>query len=178
VRELRLRTLPGLTDLEQYTFQGLDSTAALVHDGTVVAAIQEERLNSLVRKWEPFRPFAPAMMREQAPLFFEVPECCALPYTRFPMPARREREESIPAVVHVAGLARLRALDQAQHPLFWRFLDAFEQVSGVPVLLNNSFNVKGQPIVCTPRDALDTFLNTEISTLVLGSYLCSRQGAP
>jgi carbamoyltransferase len=92
---------------------------------------------------------------------------------------------AIPAVVHVDKTMRIQTVDQAQNPLFYRLLQEFERRTGLPVLLNTSFNIKGEPIVCTPRDALRTFFSTGLDALVIGSYVVRKtfaasaeQGAP
>src|SRR5437899_9922554 len=84
---------------------------------------------------------------------------------------RPEYRSRLPATTHIDGSARVQTVSQEQNPKLWKLLDEFAALSGVPVLLNTSFNVRGQPIVCTPQEAIDTFLAARLDMLVLGKYL-------
>jgi carbamoyltransferase len=87
---------------------------------------------------------------------------------------RDDRKADIPAATHVDGTARIQTVSREHNPGFWRLLDEFRALTGLPVLLNTSFNVKGEPIVCSPDDAVSCFLKTELDYLVLGSHICTR----
>src|SRR5437764_5918721 len=89
----------------------------------------------------------------------------------FVMPVRPAFREKLPAITHVDGSARAQTVAREHNPRLWQLLNEFERRSGLPVLLNTSFNVRGQPIVCTPEEALDTFLTARLDVLVLGNYL-------
>ena len=130
-------------------------------------------LNKLVKKREGFRPFAPAVTIEAASRYFEIqPGDEALyKYMLLVTQVRSEYREQLPAITHVDGSARLQVVSREDNARFWTLLNEFEKVSGVSMLLNTSFNVRGQPIVCTPVDAIDTFLSTEIDALVIGNEL-------
>ena len=78
------------------------------------------------------------------------------------------------AATHVDGTARIQSVSRDHNPGFWRLLDEFRALTGLPVLLNTSFNVKGEPIVCSPDDAVSCFLKTELDYLVLGNHICTR----
>lgn len=132
-----------------------------------------ELINAKVKFREPFRPFAPAVPAERAPEFFDPGE--ASPYMLFTQPVRPGAKGLIPAVVHVDGTARLQTVDRDSNPRFRLLLEAFGRLTGVPVLLNTSFNVQ-EPIVCTPEEAVACFLRTEVDWLALGNLLVHRPG--
>jgi carbamoyltransferase len=138
-------------------------------------AEMKETLNRKIKLREPFRPFAPSMPAEEAPRYFAAP--LDAPFMTTVAPVRPERRAEIPAVVHVDGTARPQLVERDVNPRFWALLRAFEAVSGVPVLLNTSFNVQ-EPIVCTPQDAVRTFLRTEVDCLVMGNLVVTRPVPP
>ena len=131
------------------------------------------RINQLVKKREEFRPFAPAVTAETAAQFFELREGeeSTHAYMLVVAPVRMAYRSQLPAVTHVDGSARVQTVAKADHPGFWRLLNEFGKISGMPILLNTSFNVRGQPIVRTPREAIDTFLAAQIDMLVIGNYV-------
>jgi carbamoyltransferase len=92
--------------------------------------------------------------------------------------ATEEACEKVPAVVHVDGTMRAQTVDADTHPRYYRLLKAFERRTGVPVVLNTSFNVKGEAIVCTPRDAFRTFWSTGIDALAIGSFIIEKPEPP
>jgi carbamoyltransferase len=132
-----------------------------------------DRINHLVKKRESFRPFAPAVTAEAAHQYFETaPEDVPLfAHMLFVARVRASERPRFPAVTHVDGSARHQTVARAERPRFWQLLDAFGTLSGAPMLLNTSFNVRGQPIVCTPEEAIDTFLRAQLDALVIGDYL-------
>jgi carbamoyltransferase len=131
------------------------------------------RINQLVKKREEFRPFAPAVIAEAAARFFELGEGEELTYAHMLLVAqvRTAYRNQLPAVTHVDGSARVQTVAKEDQPRFWTLLNEFGKLSGVPILLNTSFNVRGQPIVRTPAEAIDTFLAAGIDMLVIGNYL-------
>jgi carbamoyltransferase len=128
-------------------------------------------INAKVKLREPFRPFAPSVLAERAGEFFELP--APSPFMLFTASVRASAKGVIPAVVHVDGSARVQTVDAQSNPRYRRLIEAFDRLTGVPVLLNTSFNVH-EPIVCTPDEAVHCFLRTEVEWLVLGNYLASR----
>jgi len=133
-------------------------------------------INAKVKLREPFRPFAPSVLEERAMEFFDLP--IPSPFMLFTAPVRAAAKGVIPAVVHVDGSARVQTVDSRSNPRYRQLIEAFDRLTGVPVLLNTSFNVQ-EPIVCTPDEAVDCFLRTGVEWLVLGNYLASRsKGAP
>jgi carbamoyltransferase len=132
-------------------------------------------MNLKVKHREAFRPFCPSVLAEKASEWFELPE---------PMPevanymlgafrAKKDKAHLIPAVVHFDGTSRIQAVRSDTNPKFHRLLTEMEHLTGVPVLLNTSFNDQ-EPIVCTPDDAIATFLKTEIDCLAIGNYLVAK----
>jgi carbamoyltransferase len=137
-----------------------------------------ERINALVKKREAFRPFAPAVTAESASRFFEIDAGDEALYAHMLMvtQVRPAYRKLLPAITHVDGSARLQTVAKDEHPRFWTLLNEFGKVSGMPVVLNTSFNVRGQPIVCTPKEAIETFLFAKLDVLVMGNYLVVRKG--
>jgi len=137
-----------------------------------------DRVNAMVKKREAFRPFAPAVTEDAWREYFEAPATVpALPYMMFAVPVRAERRALLGAVTHVDGTARVQTVTCASNPKFWRLLRAFAACTGVPVLLNTSFNNHVEPIVDSVTDAVTTFLTTGIDVLVAGDYVV-RKAAP
>jgi carbamoyltransferase len=132
------------------------------------AAIRET-MNARVKFREPFRPFAPAVLVEHATKYFELSQ--PDPYMTVAVRVRPERAREIPAAVHVDGTARIQTVDRAANPRYYAVIEAFRQRTGVPVILNTSFN-KQEPIVARPDEAISCFLRTEIDVLVLGDFYC------
>ena len=134
------------------------------------------RINALVKKREEFRPFAPAVTIEAASQFFEIEAGDEATYAHmlFVTQVRAAYREQLPAITHVDGSARVQTVSQTASPRFWTLLNEFGKLSGMPVVLNTSFNVRGQPIVCTPTEAVETFLDAQLDALVIGNCLVIR----
>lgn len=130
-------------------------------------------VNQRIKFREEFRPFAPAVQLERAAEHFRMvqPET---PYMCFTTPAVAPDDDALGAVVHVDGTSRLQTMTADANPLFHRLLGRYAERSGVPVVLNTSFNLKGQPIVETPRDALMTFYGCGLDHLIVGNHLVSK----
>ena len=129
-------------------------------------------LNSRVKHRQAFRPFAPIVLAERAKEVFEGEEDS--PFMLIAKNVRPEWRDRVPAIVHVDGTARVQTVREETNPVLYRLLKEFEALTGVPVLINTSFNVKGEPIVETPRDAVICFLTTGIDNLVLHDTLISK----
>ncbi|MGH9466715.1 MAG: carbamoyltransferase family protein [Terriglobales bacterium] len=132
------------------------------------------RINAMVKKREAFRPFAPACSEETAPHWFAIAPGTALPYMVRAVDVRPEHRAALPAVTHINGTARLQTVSRAGHPDFHQLLQAVGRTTGREMVLNTSFNVKGQPIVNTPEEAIETFLGTGIEVLFLEDHVLSR----
>jgi carbamoyltransferase len=131
----------------------------------------QARLNE-VKDREDFRPVAPVVMEEYASEWFVNATCS--PFMLFIYDVRQEKADKIPAVRHVDGTARIQTVNSAQHPAYYNLLNEFRQLTGVPVLVNTSFNTLGKPIVCTPRDAVECFWASPFDALVMGSFLIEK----
>ncbi len=177
-----------------------EETAALLENGKVVAWFQgaleggpralggrsiladprtveaRDRVNSAIKFREYWRPFCPSMTEESAPRFLKRAE--SAPFMIMAFEATPEARERIPGVVHTDGTVRVQTVSRDAHPLYHRLLEAFERRTGVGVLLNTSFNIKGEAIVGSPRDAFRTFWSTGIDALAIGSFLIEKPRGP
>jgi carbamoyltransferase len=133
-----------------------------------------DRINAMVKKRESFRPFAPACSAEEAHRWFEVAPGTDLPYMISVVDVRPEVRALLPAITHVNGSARLQTVSEKDNPDFHALLQAVGETTGRQLVLNTSFNVKGQPIVNTPEEAIETFLGTGIEYLFLENIYVSR----
>jgi carbamoyltransferase len=129
-------------------------------------------LNARVKFREEFRPFAPAVTEEAAATYFKLHSTS--PFMLLAPLVHAARAAEIPSVTHVDGTARVQTVSATQQPLFHRLINSFAALSGVPVLINTSFNIRGEPIVCTPDDAIKCFLGTDIDFLAIGPFLVSK----
>jgi carbamoyltransferase len=133
-------------------------------------------MRDIVNKWvkhrEDFRPFAPSVLEERAAEYFE--HITESPFMLFITRVRPEKAKLIPAVTHVDGTARPQTVSRRTNPLYWQLIKEFETLTGVPVVLNTSFNIQGEPIVCTPAQAIRCFYGTGIDALIIGSYLLEK----
>jgi len=140
----------------------------------------KEIVNTKIKFREPFRPFAPVVLEERAPDYFALP-----PRDRnFPAefmllvaPIPETRQPEIPAVTHVNGTGRLQTVRRSVNPAYYRVIEKFGEATGTPVLLNTSFNLRGEPMVGTPQNALATFAHSDIDALVMGNVLVEKASA-
>jgi carbamoyltransferase len=175
-----------------------ERAAKMIHDGKVVAwhrgrmeygpralgnrsiladpsnPEMRDRVNAMVKKREAFRPFAPAVSIEEVHRWFDVAPMTALPYMIATVHVREEYRATLPAITHVDGSARVQTVASDDNPAFHTLLQAVGRATGREIVLNTSFNVKGQPIVNTPLEALETFLGTGIDCLFIEDNLVSR----
>jgi carbamoyltransferase len=135
-----------------------------------------DRINAMVKMREAFRPFAPAVSLEQVQDWFELPRGFELPYMIMTGNVRPEHRAALPAITHVNGSARVQTVSKKDNGEFQALLQEVGKLTGREMVLNTSFNVKGQPIVNTPREAIDTFLGTGIEFLFLENILVRRAG--
>jgi len=135
-------------------------------------ADMKEILNLKIKRRESFRPFAPSILREAVPEWFEQDD--DVPFMMQVYPIRKEKRALIPAVTHVDGSGRLQTVTRDTNPLYYRLIETFRDLTGVPMLLNTSFN-ENEPVVCKPEEALDCFLRTRMDVLVMGNRIVSRQ---
>ena len=133
-------------------------------------------VNSKIKFREPFRPFAPAVLAQETDRYFDLPEIDRHLPARFMLlvvPVLPDKQDVIPAVSHL-GTSRIQVVYEEANPMYYQLIQKFGQATGVPVLMNTSFNVRGEPIVNSPEDALRTFTNSGIDTLVMGRYLVDK----
>jgi carbamoyltransferase len=129
-------------------------------------------LNSRVKFREDFRPFAPAVVAERAAEYFDI--STPSPFMLFTPQVRGEARQMIPAVTHVDGTARIQTVTADDDPLFHQLITEFGRRSGVPVVVNTSFNMRGEPIVCTPQEAVASFLHCDIDYLIIGPFIVTK----
>jgi carbamoyltransferase len=135
-------------------------------------ADMKDRINAAVKFREPFRPFAPSVTEEQSAQYFE--NVGGSPFMLRVTSVRPGMEERLPAITHVDGTARLHTVNRDANPLYHDLLQRFGAKSGVPVVLNTSFNVRGEPIVCAPKEALACFFSSGLEALVLDRFLLHK----
>jgi carbamoyltransferase len=177
-------------------------TAALLASGSVVGWVQgrsefgpralgnrsiladprpaenRERVNKMVKKRESYRPFAPSVLEEHGRDYFELPEGTdSYPFMITVFDVKEDKRDLLPAVTHVDGSARPQTVSRQTNPRYWELIKAFQHLTGVPVLLNTSFNNNVEPIVDSVQDAVVSFLTTELDWLVVGDFLV-RKGEP
>ncbi len=134
-------------------------------------ADMKDILNLKIKRRESFRPFAPSILREAVPEWFETDD--DVPFMMQVFRIREERRKEIPAVTHVDGTGRLQTVTWAGNPRYARLIESFRDITGVPIVLNTSFN-ENEPVVCRPEEAIDCFLRTKMDVLVLGDTLIRR----
>ena len=139
-----------------------------------IHADMQTRLNALKDR-EDFRPVAPVVLEEETGNWFAG--AGASPFMLFLHDVQPDKARRIPAVRHVDGTARIQTINRQQSPRYYDLLKAFQARTGVPVLVNTSFNTRGDPIVCTPRDALECFWTSPLDALVIGSYVVEKRSA-
>jgi carbamoyltransferase len=132
----------------------------------------KDHLNARVKFREPFRPFAPSVLKEKVSEVFDL--SAESPYMLLVAPVKDEWKAKVPAITHVDGTARIQTVDREVDPLYHGLIAAFAAVANVPLVLNTSFNLRGMPVVETPKDALQCFLATEMDALYLGRFKVTR----
>lgn len=135
----------------------------------------KDHVNARVKHREFFRPFAPAILAERCAEFFKLDQ--PSPFMLLACDVLEDKRSVVPAITHVDGTARVQTVTPTSNDRFYALIQAFERRTGVPILLNTSFNVRGEPIVCTPDDAWRCFAGTELDHLVLGNYVVSKPEA-
>ncbi len=140
-------------------------------------ADMKDLVNVKIKFREPFRPFAPSILVDRAPEYFECSEPSGHYVNRFMLnvvPVRAEKRQVVPAITHVDGTGRLQTVSEESNPRYFRLIKAFGESTGVPIVLNTSFNLRGEPIVNTPQQAFNTFTRSGMDALVLGEYLVEK----
>ncbi|MDA9444374.1 nodulation protein [Bradyrhizobium sp. CCBAU 51745] len=141
-------------------------------------AENKDRINAMVKKREGYRPFAPSALEEDASEFFELPDGTRqLPFMNFVVRVREAKRNVLGAITHVDGTARLQTVSRKTNPAYWDVINAFKKRTGIPILLNTSFNNNAEPIVQSVSDAITTFLTTDLDGLVVGPFLVRKRPA-
>ena len=175
-----------------------DETARILSEGNIVAVISgrmefgeralgnrsiladprpksiKDKINSAIKYRESYRPFAPSVLKERVQDYFEVPESFECPHMEKVVPVKQEWHDILSAITHVDGSGRVQTVCQDENPRFYRLIERFNHYTGIPIILNTSFNVNGEPIVCSADDALTTFFNSGLDYLALGNYLVKK----
>jgi carbamoyltransferase len=136
-------------------------------------------VNTKIKFREPFRPFAPSVLVERAADIFELTAAerhMPARYMLYVVDVKTEHRERVAATTHVDGTARLQTVDREVSPLYYRLIQRFESATGVPVVLNTSFNLKGEPIVNSPAEAYSTFSRSGMDMLVMGEHIVEKKG--
>lgn len=129
-------------------------------------------LNSCVKFREGFRPYAPSVLEEDAHVFFE--SSSPSPYMLLVFDVKKEKRALVPAITHVDGTARVQTVNRATNPLYYSLIEEFKRLTGIPMVLNTSFNIMGEPMVQTPQDALRCFFSTGMDVLVMGNFIIEK----
>ncbi len=137
----------------------------------------KEILNAKVKHRELFRPFAPAVTLEDAHTYFELDKEDE-PFMLFVYPIKKQYHKKIPSVTHVDGTGRLQTISKGQNPLYYGVIKEFGRLSGIPIIVNTSYNIRGEPIVCTPFDAYRCMMGTGIDILIMGRFMVRRADNP
>jgi carbamoyltransferase len=136
-------------------------------------AEMKDLINKYVKHREEFRPFAPSCLAERAGEYFEG--CASSPFMLFVYSVKQAMREKVPAITHIDGTARVQTVTREANPRYYALIEAFERRRGVPMVLNTSFNVMGEPIVHTPADAARCFYSTGMDALAMGDYVLIKQ---
>jgi carbamoyltransferase len=134
-----------------------------------------QRVNLKIKFRESFRPFAPTVLEDRVQDYFDFDR--PSPYMLFTAQVKESKRE-VPAITHVDGSARLQTIARKDHPLYYDLIKEFENLTGCPIIINTSFNVRGEPIVCSPLDAFRCFMNTDMDYLVMGTYMLNKKEMP
>jgi carbamoyltransferase len=135
-------------------------------------------VNTKIKFREPYRPFAPSVLGERAEEFFELPDAVEhypARYMLYVVPVRPSKHSALPAITHVDGTGRLQTVFKDANPRYHGLISRFAQATGIPAILNTSFNLKGEPIVTTPANAFSTFFRSEMDMLFLGNYVVEKE---
>jgi len=136
-------------------------------------ADMKDRVNEVVKFREGWRPFAPSCLAESADQYFVG--CHDAPYMIFTFDVQPEKRAEIPAVTHADNTARVQTVERESNPRYWNLIHEFENLTGTPVIMNTSFNLRGEPIVCAPRDAIRTFYSSGLDFLALGNFMLAKE---
>ncbi|MRR36404.1 hypothetical protein EG829_17375, partial [bacterium] len=202
-REELLETVAGLISEEHVIgwFQGrMEFGPRALGARSIIGDARSKKMQSVmnlkIKFRESFRPFAPTVLKEKVSEYFQIDR--ESPYMLLVAPVVDSRKiamtpeeeklfgieklnvprSEIPAVTHIDYSARIQTVDRETHPLYYELIERFYRKTGCPVIINTSFNVRGEPIVCRPEEAYRCFMRTEMDYLVMGSYLLAKEDQP
>jgi predicted NodU family carbamoyl transferase len=141
-------------------------------------AENKSRINAMIKKREAYRPFAPSILEEEVGNYFELPACdIDLDFMVFNLKVKKDKQKLLGAITHVNGTGRVQTVNQVQNPKYWNLIYHFQKLTGIPVILNTSFNNRYEPIICSERDAIACFLTTDLDYLIIGDYIIEKQSS-
>ena len=139
-------------------------------------AENKDIINAMVKKREAFRPFAPSVLEEYVDEYYVAPDSMKqFPFMTFVLDVKEDKQKILGAVTHVDGTARIQSVSKKTNPKYWRLIDEFRKLTGIPVVLNTSFNNNVEPIVDSVEDAITCYLTTKLNTLVVGDYIMTKK---
>jgi predicted NodU family carbamoyl transferase len=142
-------------------------------------AENKNRINAMVKKREGYRPFAPSVLEEYVSEYFELPQCdINLDFMVFNLKIKKEKQPLLGAITHVNGTGRVQTVSKKSNLKYWNLIHSFQEITGIPMLLNTSFNNRAEPIVCSVFDAITCFLTTGLDYLVIDEYLIEKTTDP
>ena len=133
----------------------------------------KSRLNRVIKKREGFRPFAPMVSEHSSSIYFDYTD--TVPYMNQVVKVKKEHATHLPAITHVDNSARIQTVNKRQHRRMYNLLEKLREINEYPMVINTSFNLKDQTMVLTPLDAIKTFLNCEMDTLILNNYIVKKK---
>ena len=134
-----------------------------------------DKINQIIKFRESFRPFAPAILSEKKEDFFVIRKNETVNFMEKVFLIKKKMHNKIPAVTHIDGSGRLQTVEKTTNPKFYYLIKDFFKITSVPILINTSFNLNGEPIVCTPQDAIRTFNTSGLDMLVIGDFIISKK---
>ena len=137
-------------------------------------ASMKDKINAVIKYREAYRPFAPSILSDRVEEFFEVEKGFTCDYMEKVVPFKEEKKPLVPAVVHFDGSGRVQTVQKSTNPDYYNIISEFEKITGVPIVLNTSFNINGEPVVLTPDDALNTLFNSGLEHLFLSDYYVAK----
>jgi len=138
--------------------------------------VMKDKINKRVKFREKWRPFAPSVLKEDCGIYFDSDH--ESPYMLFVYNTKKEMLDRIPAICHVDGTARVQTVDRNVNPRYYALIEEFKKITGIGLVLNTSLNIRGEPIVCTPKEAVDCFLRGGMDYMVIGDYVLDKGDLP
>ncbi len=139
-------------------------------------AENKSRINAMIKKREAYRPFAPSILEEEVGNYFELSDCeIDLSFMTYNLKVKKEHRKHLGAITHVNGTGRVQTVSKEQNERYWKLIRSFQEFTGIPIILNTSFNNNHEPIVCSIEDSMTCFLTTGLDYLVIGDYIIEKK---